>query len=226
MTEVVELAVEVVSAVLCFALVKFMYKPFGLTREGRYLGLPLGFAFLGISEILLSIGIMPSFEQFRFLSLLTRTFAYVFLAATYYFSKQPAKNSRLIWDVVLSSIVVALTTSTLLFIRSSELGQTIPTNLSVALRMLSLICVSYMCVHTLRSHIRSPEPSTLWIPMGFVLLGISLYSLIIWAAEETPAMGYAFVGGIVARLAGLSVFVAVSWSSFYKNGRANAEDSA
>ena len=73
---------------------------------------------------------------------------------------------------------------------------------------------------------RSPEPSTIWIPMGFVLLGISLYSLIIWAAEESPALGYAFVGAIVARLAGLSVFLVVSLSSFYGNRRTNAKDSA
>ncbi len=226
MSEIVEVAVEVISAVLCFILVKFMFKPYGLTREGRYLGLPLGFAFLGISSVFLAIGIQQSIEQLMLLSLLTRTFAYVFLAATYYFSKEPSKNSRFIWDVALSLIVVALTTSALLIIRSSVIGLAIPTNLSVALRILALICISYVCLHTLRSHIRSPEPATIWIPLGFILLGISQYSLIIWASEGIYVHGYAFVGGIVARLAGLSVFLAVSYLTFHKNRRENEKDSA
>jgi hypothetical protein len=74
----IEVSVEIVSALLCFALLRFMYKPYKLTRESRYLGLPLGFAFLGIAEILLVIGIEFSSGDFRFYSLLTRTFAYVF----------------------------------------------------------------------------------------------------------------------------------------------------
>jgi hypothetical protein len=226
MSEVVEVAVEVVSAVLCFILVKFMFKPYAFTREARYLGLPLGFAFLGISETFLAIGIQQSIEQLRLLSLLTRTFAYVFLAATYYFSKEPSKNSRLIWDVAFSLMIVALTTSALLIVRSSQFGLQIPTSLSVALRILALICIAYICLHTLRSHVRSPEPSTIWIPLGFILLGISQYSLIIWAAEENFTPGYAFAGALVARLAGLSVFLAVSYLSFHKNRGANEKDTA
>ena len=41
--------IEVASAIICFIFVWFIAKPYRLTREGRYLGLPLGFAFLGIS---------------------------------------------------------------------------------------------------------------------------------------------------------------------------------
>jgi len=216
MLEIAQLSTQIVSAIICFILVRFMSKPYSLTREGRYLGLPLGFGFLGFSEIFLTMGILLTIEQFRFVSLLTRTFAYVFLAAAYYFSKEPSKNSRLVWDISLSLIIVVLTTSVLLFLRSSELGLNIPTNLSIALRVLALICISYIFLHTLRSHVRSPDPSTLWIPLGFILLGISQYSLIIWAAEESPALGYAFFGGIIARLMGLSVFLAVSYLSFHK----------
>lgn len=216
MLEIAQISTQIVSAVMCFVLVRFMFKPYDLTREERYLGLPFGFAFLGFSEIFLTLGILLSIEQFRFISLLTRTFAYVFLAAAYYFSKEPSKNSRLIWDISFSLIIVALTTSVLLFLRNSEFGLSIPANLSIALRVLALICISYIFLHTLRNHIRFPDSSTLWIPLGFILLGISQYSLIIWAAEESPAFGYAFAGGIIARLMGLSVFLAVSYLSFHK----------
>ena len=216
-----EFAVEVVSAVLCFVLVKFMFKPYELTKEGRYLGLPLGFAFFGIAEVSLAIGIFESLNELRFLSLVTRTFAFVFLATTYYFSKEPTKNSRLFWDVTFSLLVVALTTLSLLAIRGSTIGIEVPTSLSVFLRILSLICISYICLHTLRSHIKAPEPTTIWIPLGFILLGVSQYSLLIWAGDENYAYGIAFVGAMVARLVGLGVFIVVSYLSLHKTKNGN-----
>lgn len=67
MYEVERIIIEVVSAVLYFTLVRYMYKPYSLTGEKKYLGLPLGFAFLGISEIFLTIQIIyPSnYQAFR-----------------------------------------------------------------------------------------------------------------------------------------------------------------
>jgi hypothetical protein len=228
MSLVAEFAVEVVSAVLCFVLVRFMFKPYELTKEGRYLGLPLGFAFFGIAEVFLAIGIFESVNELRFLSLVIRTFAFVFLATTYYFSKEPSKNSRLFWDTAFSLLVVALTTLSLLAIRGSVIGIQVPTSLSVFLRVLALICISYISLHTLRSHIRAPEPTTIWIPLGFILLGISQYSLLIWAGDENYAYGIAFVGAMVARLVGLSVFIGVSYFSLHKkkNGSIDEKNSA
>ena len=216
MTEVVDFGIEVASAVLCFALVKFMFKPYALTKEGRYLGLPVGFAFLGISEAMLAIGILQPAGELRLLSLLTRTFAYVFMAATYYFSKEPAKKSRLLWSITFGLIIVSLTTLAVLMVRGLEFGFNLNPSLSIFLRLLALFCISYMCVRTLRSHLQALEPSTLWIPIGFIFLGISQYSLIIWAADANFSQGYAFVGGLIARFVGLGIFVAVAYSSFYK----------
>lgn len=83
MYEVERIIIEVVSAVLYFTLVRYMYKPYSLTGEKKYLGLPLGFAFLGISEIFLTIQIIYPSIQLPGLSVATRTFAFVFLAITY-----------------------------------------------------------------------------------------------------------------------------------------------
>lgn len=213
MSEAVHFAIEVASAVLCFVLVKFMFKPYGLTREGRYLGLPVGFAFLGISEAMLAIGILQPAGELRLLSLLTRTFAYVFMAATYYFSKSTAKNSRLLWSISFGLIVVALATLAVMMLRGFQFGLFGNPSLSVILRLLALFCISYMCVHTLRSHIQTPEAATLWIPLGFIFLGISQYSMIIWASDANFAQGYAFVGALVARFVALGLFIAVSYVS-------------
>ena len=48
-SDLARIIVEVVSTIICVILVKFMFKPYRLTGEGRYLGLPLGFGFLGLS---------------------------------------------------------------------------------------------------------------------------------------------------------------------------------
>ena len=228
MPEVVDFGIEVASAVLCFVLVRFMFKPYSLTKEGRYLGLPVGFAFLGISEAMLAIGILQPAGELRLISLLTRTFAYVFMAATYYFSKEPAKKSRLLWSITFGLIIVSLTTLAVLMVRGLEFGFNLNPSLSIFLRLLALFCISYMCVRTLRSHLQALEPSTLWIPIGFIFLGISQYSLIIWAADANFSQGYAFVGGLVARFVGLGIFVAVAYSSFYKTKkwRPNEKSSA
>ena len=87
--------VEVVSAILCFILLRFMIKPYKLTREGRYLGLPLGFGFLGVSYVLGAIAFSQTFlpnRELSYIQLLSRTFAYCFLVVTYYFSKKPSEN--------------------------------------------------------------------------------------------------------------------------------------
>src|SRR4030042_1572170 len=100
--QTIRVVVEVVSAILCFILLRFMIKPYRLTGEGRYLGLPLGFTFLGISYILGAIalsGLFSSYSELAWLPLLGRTFAFSFLVVTYYFSKKPAKNSRILWDI-------------------------------------------------------------------------------------------------------------------------------
>jgi len=227
MIDIIQLIVEIVSAVLSFILVWFMYKPYGLTREERYLGLPLGFAFLGISEVFLGFGILETFEEARVLSLITRTFAYVFLAATYLFQNKLTKSNRIIWSVTFSLIIIALAAFSLFMIDGSIVGLELPANPSFYFRVLALICITYICLVTLRKHIRVPDKDTLWIPFGFILLGISQYSSLIWATDANYTYGIAFSGGWIARITGLCIFFVVSYLTLYKrNGKINENNSA
>ena len=83
--------IEIISAGLCFILLKYMIRPYRITHEVRYLGLPLGFLFLGISYIFMGFAYYvepsPIFEEIKWLQLFTQAYAFVFLAVTYYFSK-------------------------------------------------------------------------------------------------------------------------------------------
>jgi len=209
MYEEIRVTMEIVAAIIAFILLWFMAKPYNLTREGRYLGLPLGFGFLGISYVVSAAAIsIPGYftSESAWLQLLPRTFAFLFIAVTYYFSKKPSKNLRLIWDLTISSLILILVTSIIAII---VIPQLVPANYlssSVYFRAFILICIFYISIHTLSSHIKVPEPSTVMIPFGFILFGISQYSALVWAVDRSD---FAFWGALVLRLAALVIFLFV-----------------
>jgi hypothetical protein len=201
-----------------------MIKPYQITKESRYLGLPLGFGFLGSTYALSAfIYYKPHFfgEGTFYLQLILRTFAFVFLCVTYYFSRKSAET-KFRWNITFSLLIIGVITSVLLV---NIPGVSLPSyNLTSAFaRVLNVICILYLCVHTLRSHLESSDPSTIWSPFGYIFLGISQYSLIIYAIDNSMA---AFFGALAIRWAGLAVFLIVAYRSFYstKKRRLNETD--
>jgi hypothetical protein len=219
MYEGIRIAVEVVSASLCFILLWFMAKPYILTRESRYLGLPLGFGFLGISSIILAIALsIPNFftTELAWLQLLPRTFAFLFLAITYHFSKKPSRKSPSIWNITISILILVLVTSVIMVIINPQLASPSYLGVSVYFRVFNLLCLSYISVYALRSHIKNLEPSTIVIPLGFILLGISQYSALIWSVDRSY---FAFWGALALRLAALVIILFVSYTAFYRSNK-------
>jgi hypothetical protein len=217
MYEEIRIVVEVVSAIVCFILLWFMAKPYILTRENRYLGLPLGFGFLGISYTVVALAIsIPDFfaSELAWLQLLPRTFAFLFLAVTYYFSKKPSKKSPLIWNVTISFLILVLITLVIMVMIYPRLDSPSYLGLSVYFRIFNLLCLSYLSVYALRSHIRNLEPSTIVIPLCFILLGMNQYSVIIWSVDRSY---FAFWGALALRLAALVVILFVSYTAFYRS---------
>ncbi len=218
MYDEVRIVVEIASAIICFILVWFMIKPYQLTREGRYLGLPLGFMFLGISYTFAAIAFStyarPFFftQEISWLQLLTRSFAFVFLAVTYYFSKKFAQKNRLRWDSTLGFLVVMLVALSVIGIVVPQFTYESYQAAQVYVRIFNVFCLAYIAIHTLRSHIQMPDPTTIWIPIGFILLAVSQYSLLFWYIDSSLS---AFMGALVIRLLGLSVFLFVSYRTFY-----------
>jgi hypothetical protein len=192
-----------------------MIKPYQLTKETRYFGLPFGFGFLGFSYVLSALMVSQpyySLKELSWLQLLTRTFAFVFIATTYYFSKKPSRNKRLIWDLTLSFMLVAFFTSFLALVIAPQFAMDSYHAAQLYVRVFNVLCLSYVAIHTLRSHVEKPNPTTIWIPIGFVLLGISQYSLLFFYTDSSLA---AFYGALVIRLVALAVFLLVSFRTFY-----------
>jgi hypothetical protein len=211
---------EIVSAVLCFILLKYMITPYKLTREARYIGLPLGFAFLGVSYLFMGFAYyFESFlfvEEIKWLQLFTQAYAFAFLATTYFFSKS-SKSKNLRWNITYAGLIFVAVISYIIIFVPPMLGLPSYKTVDEYFRMFNILCLSYIFVHTLRSHLAKPDPKTFWIPLSYLLLAFGQYSSLIWSLE---AVFVANLGAHILRIAGLMVFVFVVYQTFFGSKQA------
>ena len=208
-------AYEVTSAILCFILVWFMTKPYRFTKESRYVGLPLAFGLLGGSYFFSALAYaQPSFfpEEILWFQLFARTFAFVFLATTYYFSNKHSKASQLLRNVTFSVIVVAILTSVVAVIFMPQLNFASYRIASEYVRIFIIICLLYIIIQTIRSHLAKPDSTTLSFPLGYILLALSQYSIIIWAVDGSMLAWWVALG---LRWGALAIFLLVAYLAFY-----------
>ena len=83
---------------------------------------------------------------------------------------------------------------------------------SICIRVFSMTSISFIVYHSFKNHLGQSDPATLTIPLGFILLFVAQYSSIIWIVSASYV---AFFGGLAFRLAGLSIFLYVSFKSYY-----------
>jgi hypothetical protein len=220
------IAYEITSTILVIILVKFMLKPYQLTGESRYIGLPLGFGFLGATYALSAFTYyQPHFfgDATLYIQLVVRSFAFLFLCVTYYFANKTMKNTHWVWNTTFAVLLVALVSSSILVI----LPITTPTHaayLEVAtyVRIFNLACIGYLCYRTFRNHFEKPESGTLWIPLGYLFLGFSQYSLIVYTLDNSMS---AWWGALAIRWMSFALFLYIAYVSFYsKKGRLNEKN--
>lgn len=161
-------------------------KPFRLTGESRYIGLPLGFGFLGASYAFSAVANLQlsDFSYGWWVQLFFRAFSFLFLAVTYYFSKSATRHD-LIWNITLGVLVAVLAVLILLAtISPQQLGPTYQFA-QVYVRVFNVVCLSYIVIHVLRSHVRHPDPTTLLIPFGYIFIGLGQFLQIVWAVDRS-----------------------------------------
>jgi hypothetical protein len=74
--------------------------------------------------------------------------------------------------------------------------------------------------------LEAKDSKTILIPFGFIFLGISQYSLLIWATGDGGDVS--FYGGLALRWVGLALFLWTAYRSFYgsqKGGFLNEDNS-
>jgi hypothetical protein len=216
MDNVVLILTEIISAALSFILARFMIKPYQYTRENRYIGLPLGFAFLGISYLFMGFALSSSNSNFvddmKWLQLLTQAYAFAFLATTYYFSKQTLEQKMRLWShFIFSALIIGLVISYLIVFVPPLFALPNYKAVDEYFKGFNIIFASYIAILTLRSHALKPEPKTIWAPLGYLLLAFGQYCSLIWSLDSSFS---AFISAHIFRLAGLLVFMFVSYEAF------------
>jgi hypothetical protein len=210
------LSIHGIAIALCIVLVYFMIKPYKVTGESRYLGLPLGFGFLALSHFLSSYTFFAPtdfHDAVVWLQLSARAFAFAFLALSYYFAKKPSKNSRVWWNMTLSILIVALMMSFVWVVISPQsksaylLGE-------ACFRVFNVVCLVFICIHTLRIYLKKNEPAIGSTAFGYIQLALSQFLLIFWATYLNLMI---FWAAMILLVSGLSFIVAVSYHALYRS---------
>jgi len=211
---------DAVSAVLCFVLVWFMTKPYRYTGERQYIGLPLAFSFLGASFVMgltMFVESAAFVDVMRWFQLFTQSYAFAFLAVTYYFSKRGKETTRLWLEIGFATILAVAVVSYLLIFVTPMYDFPRFNTVDDYMRIFNIVCLSYIAIHILRRHVARPDSKTIWIPFSFLLFDFSQYSFLIWSLD---ASFLAFVGAYFLRLGGLLVFLIVAYQTFYTSSEA------
>jgi len=207
--------VEGLSAAIAFALVWFMVKPYRMTGENRFLGLPIGFAFLGVSYIFmgasLSLGESSLLDEMRWLQLFTGAYAFVFIAVTYHLSFETREQkARLLMQAFASLMVLVSIFLFVVVFLPPVLAFPSYKAADQYFRVFNMILALYVTLQTLRSHALKPESKTILAPLGYALLAFSQYSFLIWSLDSSFS---AFIGAHAIRIVGLLVFLFVSYEA-------------
>jgi hypothetical protein len=214
-------SIDAVSAAISFVLVWFMTKPYRYTGERKYIGLPFGFSFLGASYFIGLIGFFLESGSFldvlRWVQLFTQSYAFVFLAVTYYFSKKE-KDTTLSWfAIAFAAILLAAVVSYTVILVAPLYDLPHFDTVDDYMRIFNMVFLSYIAIHTLRSHATRPDAKTIWIPLSYLLFDFGQYSLLIWSLDGSFT---AFVGAHFLRLVALLVFLFVAYQTFYASNEA------
>lgn len=214
LTELV--SIHAAAIALCLVLVYFMSKPYKVMGESRYLGLPLGFGFLGLSHFFSAYTFFapPTLhDPVVWLQFTARSFAFAFLALSYYFAKKPSQNSRVWWNLTLSILTVALM-ATFVGVAISPQSTTAYLQQDMYFRIFNVVCLGFISIHTLRIFIKKKEVATGSTAFGYIQLALSQFLLIFWVAYLNQTV---FWIAMLLLLSGLTTLVLVSYRAFNRS---------
>ena len=206
---------DAISAVICFVLVWFMSKPYRRIGERKYIGLPLAFSFLGASLLMGLTRIIESVlfvDVMRWFQLFTQSYAFAFLATTYYFSRRRKGSNGLGVSLSFAAILLVAMVSFIIFFVAPAYELPSFSNADDIMRIFNIVCLGYISIQAIRSYATKPDFKTIWFPIGYILLGFSQYSFLLWSLDTSF---WAFVGAHLLRFAALLLFMLVTYQAFY-----------
>jgi len=125
------------------------------------------------------------------------------------FSPQSYSNAIKIMEMIVAILPMILISIPLMITISALVVQPILNNtevkdMSIYTTIFNIMVLGYIFIKSLKALVRSANIKLLYIPAAFALLWLEQYSLIINYFDNNQ---FAFMGSIIARLVGLSLFV-------------------
>jgi hypothetical protein len=203
---------QAISVILALTLVYLFSKSYRLQRSVFLLGLPLGFFFLAISYVFLALsianrGVMAA-DSFMWLRLVTQTFGFVFISATYYFSSKPQKTTRFAFLAILTATTtIILILFALLFI-APPIGLPSVSVINDFFGVANLVFVGYIIAFLIRKlELAGAGVSGLVsAPLAFTILWIAQLTILIWSIDGSLA---SLITANIARIVALTLFLRI-----------------
>jgi len=202
---------EVIAAVLAFVVALHFYRFYRLSGFIYLLGLVIGFSFITFAEVLLAVDVWLEFDMDVFnllfwLRLLSLTYGFSFIAASYYYKHREEDKTPLMMRIgALSAIPLTVLVVVLVFIPPAF--EIPPYNqVDEYFRVFNLVVLAYVFRSTLSSIVEQGRKEFMYIPTAYAVLWLGQYSSLIFGLDGNLS---AYVAALVAKVTGLALFVGV-----------------
>lgn len=231
------LVATITSIFLCSVISLYFYRTYRFSGYRYLLGLPTGFAILAISFVFGHLNVAYFYSHgdqsleniFLWIQLALRSEGFAFIALSYMlknrmgsttigllpstsrllFSPQSYSNAIKIKEMIVAILPMILISIPLMITISALfvqpiLNDTEVKDMSIYTTIFNIMALGYIFIKSLKALVMSANIKLLYIPAAFALLWLEQYSLIINYFDNNQ---FAFMGSIIARLVGLSLFV-------------------
>jgi hypothetical protein len=232
------LLITISSVAFCSVISIYFFRSYRFSGFGYLLGLPIGFAVLGVSFVFEQLSLIFQtnnvlYHLLFWIQLALESEAFALIALSYmlknrigtlttkcldsssflvhYNASTKAKDLFIsILPMVAVSIPLTVTISALFV--SPFLNYVELADLSFVMRIFDIIILGYIFRATIASLVKAANLKLLYIPAAFACLWLSQYSLLITYFDDSSI---AFIGSLSARLAGLALFVYAMYNAMF-----------
>jgi hypothetical protein len=241
------LLITIASVSLCSVISIYFFRSYRFSGFGYLLGLPIGFAVLGVSFVFEQLSLIYQansvlYHLFFWIQLAVQSEAFALIALSYMLKNRIHTKASTTYldpssllvhhnvstkarDLFISilpmvAISIALTVTMSALLVRPFLNYVELTDLSFVMRIFDMIILGYIFKVTTASLVKAANLKLLYIPAAFACLWLSQYSLLITYFDNSSI---AFIGTVSARLAGLALFVYAMYNAMFIGRRREIE---
>jgi hypothetical protein len=236
-SHLISLIITIASISLSFIISWHFFRSYRFSGFGYLLGLPVGFTFIALSFLFEHLSLIYSnndlaYPAFFWIQLALQSEALALIALSYRFKNNEDAGQYNIGDNLLTSTERhQIKTSVKRDILSSSLpiselvsdpdfNYPALADMSFFMRLYNMAIFGYIFSSSVLSLIKAANIRLLYIPAAFAFLWLEQYSLTITYFDNSIV---AFIGSLIARLAGLTLFVYVVYNVTSKQRRRKIE---